>query len=527
MTYEFDRFLRYDELVAWLHEVADAHPELVTLETYGTSHEGRDLWLVTVTDSATGAHDTKPAHWVDASIHAVELTATVAACYLVHRLVTGYADGDETVVRALRTRTFYVVPRVNPDGAEWVLADQPKFRRSSTRPWPWSDAHQWPGLHVEDVDGDGRILSIRIADPNGAWMPHPDDARLMVPVPPTGAPSSTSTYRMLTEGSVAGYDGFTIPTPRAGRGARPQPQLPGRLGHGRARVGRPSAQRARDRRPGAGDRRPSQRLRVQRLPHERRRAAAAVVDWSPTRKLEPFDVWAWGQIGEVGSALTGYPVHSVFEDFTWDQRHTMSGAADDWVYEHLGVFGWTTEFWDIVQQRHRAQAVDPLLVHRPHRRRSAGGPALVRRAPPGRSRRLVPVRPSPARRGRARRLERPLDVDQSAVRHAARRGRPPRRLRHPSGAVLAAARDRCTPPSTRSATTRGGSRPGSPTPAGWRPTSAPSPATTSLVKPGYAELTGAGVVVGGTARQPLGHLDGQGGAAVRRRHTTARPIGPC
>ncbi len=26
----------------------------------------------------------------------------------------------------------------------------------------------------------------------------------------------------------------------------------------------------------------------------------------------------------------------------------MSGASDDWAYEHLGVFSWTTEFWDIV-----------------------------------------------------------------------------------------------------------------------------------------------------------------------------------
>ncbi len=25
----------------------------------------------------------------------------------------------------------------------------------------------------------------------------------------------------------------------------------------------------------------------------------------------------------------------------------MSGASDDWAYEHLGVFGWTTEFWDV------------------------------------------------------------------------------------------------------------------------------------------------------------------------------------
>ena len=26
----------------------------------------------------------------------------------------------------------------------------------------------------------------------------------------------------------------------------------------------------------------------------------------------------------------------------------MSGAADDWVYDHLGVYSWTTEFWDVV-----------------------------------------------------------------------------------------------------------------------------------------------------------------------------------
>ena len=64
--------------------------------------------------------------------------------------------------------------------------------------------------------------------------------------------------------------------------------------------------------------------------------------------LPPGDVWVWKQLGEVGQRLTGYTVHSVFEDFTWDKSDTMSGAADDWAYEHLGVFAWTTEFWDVV-----------------------------------------------------------------------------------------------------------------------------------------------------------------------------------
>ena len=349
MTYEFDRFLRYDELVAWLHEVAAAHPQLVTLETYGRSHEGRELWLVAVTDSATGAHDTKPAHWVDASIHAVELTATVAACFLVERLVTGYANGDEDVVRALRTRTFYVVPRVNPDGAEWVLADRPRFRRSSTRPWPWRDAHQWPGLHIEDVDGDGRILSMRRSDPNGGWMPHPDDARVMVPVPMTGAPAGVPTYRILAEGTIADYDGFTIPTPRQVEGLDLNRNFPAGWTTNT---------------PGAGDH-PLSEPEIDALV----RAVSArpnvcgynafhtsggvILRPSSTRAdsdIEPMDIWVWNQFGEAATSLTGYTVHGIYADFTWDTRETMSGAADDWAYDHLGVYSWTTEFWDIVQK---------------------------------------------------------------------------------------------------------------------------------------------------------------------------------
>jgi hypothetical protein len=184
VTVAFDRFLRYDEMTAWLHDTAAAHPGLMTVESYGRSYEGRDLWLATITDSSTGAHDTKPAHWVDANIHAVEVTGGVAALHLIHHLVTGFGT-DAQVTEALRTRTFYVVPRVNPDGVEWALADSPQFRRSSVRPWPWRDAHQAPGLHERDIDGDGAILSMRIADPHGGWMHRPsDEPRLMVPVPP-------------------------------------------------------------------------------------------------------------------------------------------------------------------------------------------------------------------------------------------------------------------------------------------------------------------------------------------------------
>lgn len=347
IEYGFDRFLRHDELVGWLDQLAAAHPDLVTVETYGRSFEGRDLRLVTVTDSATGTHDTKPAHWVDASIHAVELTATVAACRLLQRLVDGHVAGDPTIVRALRTRTFYVVPRVNPDGAEWVLADRPRFRRSSVRPWPLADAHRWPGLHEEDVDGDGRILQMRFLDPDGPWIAHPDDARLLVPVPPTGVDPDVPRYRVLDEGTIEDFDGFDVPEAPAPEGLDLNRNFPAGWG---TNV------------PGSGDH-PLSEPEIDALVraivarpnicgfnafHTSGGVILRPSSTQPDAKLPPADVWTWTQLAAIGTELTGYPSHSVYEDFTWDPTETMSGASDDWAYEHLGIFGWTTEFWDIV-----------------------------------------------------------------------------------------------------------------------------------------------------------------------------------
>ena len=50
----FDHFYRYAELTRLLQDYAAALPGLVQLASIGRSHEGRDIWLVTVTNSVTG-----------------------------------------------------------------------------------------------------------------------------------------------------------------------------------------------------------------------------------------------------------------------------------------------------------------------------------------------------------------------------------------------------------------------------------------------------------------------------------------
>ena len=135
----FDRFYRYADLTALLHGFVADHPGLVALESIGRSHEGRDIWVATVTNAATGPAAEKPAFWVDGNIHATEVAASTANLYFLHTLVTQYGT-DPDITRALDTRAFYVCPRINPDGAEWALADKPKWVRSSTRPYLRSGA---------------------------------------------------------------------------------------------------------------------------------------------------------------------------------------------------------------------------------------------------------------------------------------------------------------------------------------------------------------------------------------------------
>ncbi len=348
MALTYDRFLRFEELHAQLDALASSEPELVSVETYGKSFEGRSLLLVTITDITTGPAAHKPAYWVDANIHAVEVTGGAAALCLIDTLVSRFRAGDPTVVEALRTRTFYVVPRVNPDGVEAALAESPRFRRSGMRPWPWRDRHQWPGLVEQDIDGDGRMLSMRIEDPNGAWTPHADDPRVMIPVAPDGSVAiGTKRYRMLNEGLIEGYDGFTVPLVPSPQVLDMNRNFPAGWGTGVHGSGdHPLSESEVDALVRAVVARPN--ICGYNAFHT---AGGVLLRPSSTRadsSLSPYDVWTWNELGRRGTELTTYPVHSVYEDFTWDKSSPMSGAADDWAYEHLGLFGWTTEFWDVV-----------------------------------------------------------------------------------------------------------------------------------------------------------------------------------
>jgi murein tripeptide amidase MpaA len=120
----FDQYYRYDQLTEYLHTCARERPDLVRVDSIGHSYEGRDIWLATVTNFETGPDTEKPALWIDGNIHASEVSPATACLLHLTTMLCDYGSDPDTT-RCLDTRAFYIVPRINPDGADWALADIP------------------------------------------------------------------------------------------------------------------------------------------------------------------------------------------------------------------------------------------------------------------------------------------------------------------------------------------------------------------------------------------------------------------
>jgi hypothetical protein len=343
----YDHFYSYEELSDTLRSWAEAAPKLLALESIGTSYEGRDIWLVTVTNTDTGDHLDKPGFLVEANIHSMEWTGCSAALHLIHRLLTGFGS-DETVTRALDTRSLYVIPRLNPDGAERGLEER-RFIRSSVRPYPREE--QDDGLRVEDIDGDGRVLDMRIEDPNGAWREHPEEKHLLVRRDPVDGPGDGPFYRLLAEGRIENYDGVTIKIPPPLEGLDLNRNFPAEWAPEGEQLGAgpyPTSE-------------PEVRAMVQAVTERPNITGHIAYHTFSGVHLRPYagrpdddfptqDLRAYKIIGERGTELTGYPAISVFHDFKYDPKQTIKGGAHDWMYDHLGVFSWTTEFWSPQRQ---------------------------------------------------------------------------------------------------------------------------------------------------------------------------------
>lgn len=109
----------YTELTEVLEQAVADHADIASLSSVGDSYEGRALHLIKISDNVAQDED-EPEVLFTCNQHAREHLTTEMCLRIVERFTDEYGS-DPTVTELVNTREIYVIPTVNPDGAEYDI----------------------------------------------------------------------------------------------------------------------------------------------------------------------------------------------------------------------------------------------------------------------------------------------------------------------------------------------------------------------------------------------------------------------
>lgn len=339
----YTRYLTDDDLTQLLHNLAAAYPDRATLHAIGQSHRGRTVWLLELCNPETGAASTKPAYYIDANIHAEEISGTSVVVYTAWTLLSQYGR-DPLVTRLMDEQVFYLVPRVNPDGAE-IVQTLPFYEWIGNGRYLPGEEQFGPGLHYADINGDGFILDMRMRDDAGEWKISDKDDRLMIPRAPDEAGGQY--YRLIPEGRLVDWDGgdIVIPRPQDGNLNRNYPSnwVPEsqQYGSGEHPMSEPEI--------AAVVRWILDHPNIAGMQCYHTHSGVILRPWLtfPDTHFLGADKQMYEALGRMGVEETGYPLISVYEDFTPDKNLKRYGSSIDWTFGALGIPTFSTELWDV------------------------------------------------------------------------------------------------------------------------------------------------------------------------------------
>ncbi|MDR1937960.1 MAG: hypothetical protein LBQ73_05610 [Tannerellaceae bacterium] len=194
----FDKYHGYTATVDYLKAVSKSYASITDLVEIGKSAQGRPLYVLVITNKATGTTLDrekklvyerklevpnppllsldlgKPGHFVSGSIHGNEPTGTEVCLYFINQLLSGYGS-DPQITSWIDSKVFYVCPVINPDGLyNSVELGAPQATNSMDQ----TAAAKTPLR--KDLNGDGLFSQIRYPSPEGEWVKDSTDPRVML-----------------------------------------------------------------------------------------------------------------------------------------------------------------------------------------------------------------------------------------------------------------------------------------------------------------------------------------------------------
>jgi len=168
-------YSNHEQLGQRLQNLYSAYPRLVQVESLARTNGDKDIWLLTI---GTGDIANKPALAIVGGIAGDHLLGSELAIQFAERLLAG--SGDQKIQNLLDSVSFYIFPDMSPDAREQYFRPLRYERLGNANPTDLDRDGRIGEDGYDDLNRDGMITMMRIKDPTGEWMKHPDDERIMV-----------------------------------------------------------------------------------------------------------------------------------------------------------------------------------------------------------------------------------------------------------------------------------------------------------------------------------------------------------
>jgi hypothetical protein len=210
---DYTRYHTYEQLTAALRELTKTHAALARLVEVAKTREGRTVWAIEIAAPSGPPIAERPALLIAANLEGDQLVGSSLALFVAESLLTGYAT-TPAIKQRLDEQAFYILPRVNPDAAELMFAPLKSGRKTNATKYDNDNDGRMDEDGPEDLNKDGAITLMRIKDPRGPYMIHPDEPRLMRRADPQRG--ERGGYAIYWEGTDDDNDGFYNEDPAGG-----------------------------------------------------------------------------------------------------------------------------------------------------------------------------------------------------------------------------------------------------------------------------------------------------------------------
>lgn len=118
----------YNSMQSKLKHWADKYSEICHLESIGTTHEGRDIWALKISDNPK-INEPEPAALLMGAHHAREWPSVEVPMATAQKLLEEYETNEE-IKNLVDNREIWIVPMVNPDGVVYSMEKSRYWRKN-------------------------------------------------------------------------------------------------------------------------------------------------------------------------------------------------------------------------------------------------------------------------------------------------------------------------------------------------------------------------------------------------------------